>query len=308
LLIGIPGIYYLAALKNSDKVPKDTIFYHSGSLRIRGKLLSLDQPLIMGILNLTPDSFFEGSRIKNNAELLLKAGKMLDEGAAILDLGGYSTRPGAEDISIEKELGRVIPAIELIHKNFPEAIISVDTFRGDVAKAAVKAGASIINDISSGTMDPGMIPAVKELKVPYILMHIQGTPQDMHLRGDYEDVTSDVIRDLSEKIKFLNREGIHDIIIDPGFGFGKKIHHNFQLLNELERFKVLGYPLLTGISRKSFIYKTLGTTAENALAGTIAMNTIALMKGAKILRVHDVAPAREIITLYLKTNGESSEK
>ena len=264
----------------------------------------------MGILNLTPDSFFEGSRVKDEESLLEKVGEMLSDGADILDIGGYSSRPGATDIPVAEELKRVIPAIESIRSNFPGTIISVDTFRGKVAMKAIQAGASIINDISGYSLDPEMPGVVKELNVPYILMHMQGTPQNMHTLGNYTHVTSDLIRWFSEKTEELRSNGVNDIIIDPGLGFGKKAEHSFQLLRELDRFKIFGLPVLAGLSRKSFIYKTLGTTAENALNGTTALHMTALMKGAKILRVHDVKEAKEVVELYcllLKEPGNTKD-
>lgn len=267
------------------------------SLNCKGRILEIDRPIVMGILNITPDSFYEGSRYGDIGLVVEKAGKMLEEGAVILDVGGQTTRPGSERISAEEELSRVIPAIEAIKKNFPESFISVDTYYGFVAREAVAAGASIINDISAGSMDEGMLQVVAELKCPYVLMHMKGTPGTMQLNPEYENVTREVLDFFIERVENLKGSGINDIVIDPGFGFGKSIEQNFRLLQNLEVFKVLDRPILIGLSRKSTIYKTLGITAEEALNGTTVLNTIALMKGGSILRVHDVKEAAEAVKL-----------
>lgn len=268
------------------------------TLNCKGRLLLVDKPLLMGIINITPDSFYPGSRHEATNDVLKQAGQMLRQGATILDIGGQSTRPGSEKISAEEELRRVIDPIIALQKEFPEAILSIDTYYSRVAKEAVSAGACIVNDISAGNMDAQLIPEVAALKVPYVLMHMQGTPQTMQATHDYKNVTQDLLDFFIGKCNELTRAGIHDIIIDPGFGFGKTITHNFQLLRNLEVFRVLDRPLLVGLSRKSTIYKTLGTDPEHALNGSTVLHTIALMNGASILRVHDVKEAAELIRLW----------
>jgi dihydropteroate synthase len=251
----------------------------------------------MGILNITPDSFYEASRVNSIDEIVDRAGKMLLEGASILDIGPASSRPGAVAITAAQELVRLLPPLEALVKHFPQAIFSVDTYHSKVARAAVNAGAHIINDISAGDIDEQMIPTVAELGVPYIMMHMQGTPQTMHLKPQYLDVVKEVMDFFSQKIHSAVRAGIHDIIIDPGFGFGKSYGHSYQLLSQLELFRLFGFPLLAGLSRKSMIGKLISTTPENSLTGTTVLNTIALQKGAKILRVHDVKEAMEAIEI-----------
>ncbi len=265
------------------------------TLNCKGKLLAFDTPIIMGIINATPDSFYKGNI---NEDMLALAKKMIDDGATILDIGGQSTRPGSERINTDEEIQRVLPVIEAIHKNFPETIISIDTYSSKVALAAVEAGASIVNDISAGNMDDAMIATVAQLKLPYVCMHMQGKPESMHKNPKYDDVAKEVLDFFINKIEQCKSAGIVDIIIDPGFGFGKTIEHNFSLLKKMEVLQMLDKPILAGLSRKSSIYKTLGTTAENALNGTTALNTIALMNGACILRVHDVKEAAEAIKLF----------
>ncbi|WP_462221781.1 dihydropteroate synthase [Ferruginibacter sp.] len=265
------------------------------TLNCKGKLLAFDTPIIMGIINATPDSFYKGNI---NEDMLALAKKMIDDGATILDIGGQSTRPGSERINTDEEIQRVLPVIEAIHKNFPETIISIDTYSSKVALAAVEAGASIVNDISAGNMDDAMIATVAQLKLPYVCMHMQGKPESMHKNPKYDDVAKEVLDFFISKIEHCKSAGIVDIIIDPGFGFGKTIEHNFSLLKKMEVLQMLDKPILAGLSRKSSIYKTLGTTAENALNGTTALNTIALMNGACILRVHDVKEAAEAIKLF----------
>lgn len=249
----------------------------------------------MGILNLTPDSFYDGG--KYGANYISQVEKMLSEGAKIIDIGGQSTRPGATNITIEVEEKRIIPAIESIIKHFPECIISVDTFYADVAKNAVNAGASIINDISGGDFDNKMFDAIASLKVPYIVMHTQGTPQKMQENPIYSDVTKEVCFSLAQKVKKLELLGVNDIIIDPGFGFGKTLEQNYVLLKNLEHLKIIGRPILVGVSRKSMINKVLDTIPENALNGTSIIHAIALMNGAKILRAHDVKEAIQAIKI-----------
>ena len=261
----------------------------------------IDKPLIMGIINATPDSFFGGSRFNGVDEIVTEAEKMLNDGADILDIGGQSTRPGSELISADEEIERVIPAIKAIAKKNPEAFISIDTFYSKVAKAAIEAGASIVNDISAGSIDNKMIATVAELKVPYILMHMKGTPQTMQQNATYENATREVLDFFISKTNELKNAGIIDIIIDPGFGFSKTIDQNFELLKNLSVFKMLDKPIMLGISRKSTIYKTLGVSADEALNGTTALNTIGLMNGASILRVHDVKEASETVKLFSAT-------
>ena len=267
------------------------------TINIAGEIMDLSSPKVMGIINVTPDSFFDGSRKQTEDEVLRTAEKMLTEGATFLDIGGYSSRPGAADISEEQELGRVLGPIEDILKAFPEAIISIDTFRAKVAEEAIHMGAKMVNDISGGHLDSGMLEAVARLQVPYIAMHMRGTPQTMKDITDYEDIFKDVAKYFSKVIFDCNELGIKDVIIDPGFGFAKQREQSFSLLKDLEQFKMLGKPILVGVSRKSMIYKTLGVSAEQALNGTSVLNTLALLKGANILRVHDVKEAREAIKL-----------
>ena len=277
---------------------EDKLFPQKYTFQIKGCLYSLNKPKVMGILNLTPDSFFEGSRVPTDKKSVLEeAEKKIKEGADFLDLGGYSTRPGAADISIEEEIARVIPAIAEIKKNFPDTLISVDTFRSQVAKAAIEAGAELVNDISAGNLDPEMLPLVAKLGIPYIAMHLKGTPQTMQSETTYTDLVPDVLAYFSEKVKQFSKIGIKDVIIDPGFGFSKTREQNFELLRNLSSFKRLGLPILVGVSRKSMIYKTLEISANKALNGTTALNMFALLQGADILRVHDVKEAKETIEL-----------
>lgn len=273
------------------------------TLNCRGRLLSLETPVVMGIINTTPDSFYGGSRRQGEEELLSRAAQMLSDGASILDLGGQSTRPGSEQVGEEEELRRVLPAIKAIAARFPEAIISIDTFYASVATAAVEAGASIVNDVSAGTIDPELLPAVAKLNVPYVLMHMKGHPQTMQQNPVYDNVVTEVFDFLSFRIRELELMGIKDIIVDPGFGFGKTISHNFELLRNLSYFRHLDRPLMTGLSRKGTIYKTLNITPEEALNGTTVLHTIALMNGAAILRVHDVREAVEAVKLVGKVEG-----
>ncbi|KQS26920.1 dihydropteroate synthase [Dyadobacter sp. Leaf189] len=268
------------------------------TLNIRGRIVDLSRPLVMGILNTTTDSFFRGSRANSEDEVIERAGTMLSEGADLIDIGGYSTRPGAKDISVTEELDSILTALNAITKFFPKTVISVDTFRSDVAKEAVAAGASLINDVSGGTLDPRMFETVAELRVPYVLMHMRGEPQTMNKLTHYDHVVRDILKDLQTKIAALRALGIADIIVDPGFGFAKTIAQNFELLRNLSEFEQLGYPVLAGLSRKSTIYKTLGVAPEDALNGTTVLNTLALERGASILRVHDVKQAVEAVKLW----------
>lgn len=270
------------------------------TLNCKGRLLVIDNPLVMGIINVTPDSFYEGSRQQTGVSILTQATRMIQEGADIIDIGGQSTRPGSASIPVKEELGRVLPAVEIILKNFPGTIISVDTYQSEIAQECVNAGASIINDISAGSLDDSMIPMVAKLGVPYICMHMKGMPENMQKDPMYENVTREVLDFFIQKTEECRREGIHDVIIDPGFGFGKNISHNFRLLKEMYAFTILEKPILVGLSRKSTIYKTLGITAGEALNGSTVLHTIALQNGASILRVHDVKEAKEAVTLYQK--------
>jgi dihydropteroate synthase len=276
---------------------KDTTFYKKQHINCGGKLLDLSTPKVMAIVNLTPDSFYDGGKIDSEKSLLKTCEKHLADGASILDLGGQSTRPGAVKISTETEIPRVLPAIESIIKEFPQSIISIDTYHASVAQKAVESGAKIINDISAGTLDINMIKTVLELKVPYIASHIQGNPVTMQENPKYNDITTDVYQSLSKTKNELFQKGFNDLLIDPGFGFGKTTDQNFELLNNLDHFKNLGLPILVGLSRKSMIWKTLKSNPQDALNGTTSLNTIALLKGAAILRVHDVKEAMETITL-----------
>ncbi|CAM3447520.1 dihydropteroate synthase [Aequorivita lipolytica] len=268
------------------------------TLNCHGKLIDLSVPKVMGIINVTPDSFYDGGKTFTEKEILKQAEKMLSEGATFLDIGGYSTRPGADEISESEETRRVVEAIEIILKIFSEALISVDSFRSKVAKKAVEAGAAMVNDVSGGTLDAEMYKTVAKLKVPYILMHMRGTPKTMAKLNDYMNVTIEVLKNLSEKIALARAEGIDDIIVDPGFGFAKTREQSFQILNNLELFQNLDIPVLVGVSRKSMIYTTLEISSEDALNGTTALNTISLLKGASILRVHDVKEAVECVKLF----------
>ena len=267
------------------------------SLNCKGKLVLIERPLIMGILNLTDDSFYEGSRMKNTEAVKNKAAQMIYEGSNILDLGAQSTRPASTRISAKEELKKLLPAIEALITNFPEIILSVDTYHSEVAKRSVEAGAAIINDISGGEMDKKMIETVAQLKVPYVCMHMKGVPETMHHETHYEDMLKEILDFFIAKIDECKRAGINDVIIDPGFGFGKNISQNLRLLKHLAIFKMLERPIMAGVSRKSTIYKTLKISAEEALNGTTVLNTIALLNGASILRVHDVKEAKEAVTL-----------
>ena len=269
------------------------------TLNCSGRLLVMDKPWVMGIINATPDSFYKESRKQHIDEIMQLADKMITEGANIIDIGGQSTRPGSERIGVQEETDRTAPAIERIMQHFPDAIVSIDTYSSDVAKAGVKAGASMVNDISSGDMDEAMIPVVAALRTPYICMHMQGTPDTMQKDPQYENVSLTVLDYLAGKVDQCRKAGMDDIIIDPGFGFGKTIAHNFALLQSLPALQIIKRPVMVGLSRKSTIYKTLHITAEEALNGTTVLHTIALMNGANILRVHDVRAAKEAIDLFM---------
>jgi dihydropteroate synthase len=278
------------------------------SINCKGRLITFDIPLVMGIINTTPDSFYKGSRKENVETVIQTAERMLVEGATILDVGGQSTRPGSTRVPVDEELKRTIPAIEAIAHAFPNAFISADTFYAKVAEEAVAAGASMVNDVSAGSVDDTLLETVGRLGVPYVLMHMQGDPQTMQQNPVYNNVVLEVFDYLNFKIKSLTEAGVKDIIIDPGFGFGKTAKHNLQILQQLDYFKKLGLPLLMGLSRKATIYKTLGITADEALNGTSVLNTISLLKGADILRVHDVKEAVEAVKLVQAFKSSSKNK
>ena len=271
------------------------------NINIRGKLFDLSKPKVMGILNVTPDSFYDGGVHNEFNNIENHVNKMVEDGMDILDIGGYSSKPGAKDISVDEEMSRVIPILKHIRKIFTDLVISIDTFRSKIASISLDEGADIINDISSGTLDKNMISVIAKNNCPYILMHMQGNPQNMQNDPSYENVTLEIIQYLAQRIKIARDNNIVDLIVDPGFGFGKKLEHNFEILNNLEKFNILDIPILAGFSRKSMIYKTLKSSSEKALNGTSSLNTIALTKGAKILRVHDVKEAKECIILHEKT-------
>lgn len=268
------------------------------TLNCKGRLLIAEKPLVMGIINITPDSFYEGSRMDKTKMILQKAEQMLLDGAAMLDIGGQSTRPGSNLIDEEEELKRIIGPIAALHHQLPDTVISVDTFYAKVAVEAIAAGASVVNDISGGAMDAAMLPAVGKLHVPYICMHMRGTPQTMQQYTVYDNVAGEVLDYFIDRLDACKKAGIHDVIIDPGFGFAKTIAQNFKLLKDLGVLKIAGKPILAGLSRKGTVYKTLGTTAGGALNGTTVLHTLALQNGASILRVHDVKEAMEAVTLF----------
>ena len=270
-------------------------------INVNGRLMDLSEPQVMGILNVTPDSFYAGSRSETEKDIVQRLHQIIDEGASIIDIGGYSSRPNAEHISVEEEMSRLRNGLEIIRKHHPDAVVSVDTFRADIAKMCVEEyGVAIINDISAGQMDETMFPTIAQLGIPYIIMHMKGTPQDMQTNPTYAHFLKEVFYYFSEKVQKLRDLGVKDIIIDPGFGFGKTLEHNYELMNHLEEFSLFELPLLVGVSRKSMIYKLLETTPEEALNGTTALHTIALLKGANILRVHDVKEAVESIKIVQK--------
>jgi len=272
------------------------------SLNCNGKLLLIDKPLVMGVINLTEDSFYEGSRFKNSDKIKDKVSQMIDEGTAIIDLGAQSTRPGSVRVTADEELERLLPVIETLKENMPEIIISIDTYHSKTAEESVKAGAAIINDISAGEMDKNMIKTVAKFNVPFICMHIKGVPETMQHQPYYEDIKKEILDFFISKTKECKEEGINDIIIDPGLGFGKNISQNLHLLKHLEIFKMLEKPIMIGVSRKSTIYKTLKITAEESLNGTTVLNTIGLLNGASILRVHDVKEAMQAVKLFQSYN------
>ncbi|WP_420582369.1 dihydropteroate synthase [Reichenbachiella sp.] len=267
-------------------------------INVKGNLMALSSPRVMGIINLTADSFYDGGKIKSDKDLLMKVEKMVEEGVDILDVGAYSSRPGATDIPMKEEWEAAVDGIDSILKHFPESIISIDTFRATVAKGALEHGACIVNDISSGNLDTGMFDLLAEMNVPYIMMHMKGNPQTMANLTDYDRMVSEIIDYFNAKLKTLRSRGVKDIIIDPGFGFAKTKEQSFELLNKLDLLKILEVPMLCGVSRKSMIFKELGTTPDEALNGTTALNMACLMHGASILRVHDVKEAKETIKLF----------
>lgn len=267
------------------------------SINCNGKLVSLDSPKVMGILNVTPDSFFDGGKYKDELSIVTQVEKMLEDGATFIDIGAYSSRPNASHVSEEEEKQRLLPIVSLILKKFPETIISIDTFRANIAKEAIEAGAALINDISAGNLDSSMMETVGKLDVPYIMMHMQGTPKTMQQNPTYENIVKELLHYFSQKIAEAKSHKVNDIIIDPGFGFGKTVAHNYEILKQLELFKLLDFPLLAGVSRKSMIYKVLETSPQEALNGTSVLHTIALQRNASILRVHDVKEAMECIKL-----------
>jgi dihydropteroate synthase len=286
-------------LFSSSSEIEDKLFPPKITLRSKGKLFLLDRPWVMGIMNITPDSFYEGSRVSQDEALILhQAEKMLVSGADLLDIGGYSSRPGANEVSLEEEMSRVLPAIAAIKREFPEAKVSIDTFRSKIASSAVQCGADFVNDISAGTLDPDMIETVGKLQVPYIAMHMKGTPQNMQNQTAYDDILLEMMKYFSEKMNECKKAGINDVILDPGFGFAKTMEQNYWILRNLSYFKTIQAPLLIGVSRKSMIYKKLEINPGEALNGTTALHMAALMHGAQILRVHDAKEAKETVTLF----------
>ena len=287
--------------KNKDNREKNKDFKLM-TINCKGQLIDLTEPKVMGILNITPNSFFDGGKHSDLKAILSQVEKMLSEGATFIDIGGYSSKPSAEFVSEDEEIERLLPVVQQIVREFPIAILSIDTFRSKVAQATIENGAAIINDISAGKLDDTMLETVAQLQVPYIIMHMKGTPQTMQSMAQYGNIVKEMVFYFSERVAQARSLGINDIIIDPGFGFAKTIQQNFEVLNKLELFQMLELPLLAGVSRKSMIYRTLETTPEFALNGTTSLNTIALLKGAKILRVHDVKEAVECVTLYHQLN------
>ena len=281
---------------------KDTFFQKKFTLNIKGDIVDLSTPKVMGILNTTPDSFYDGGRYNSIDKIKIRIDQMINEGVDFIDIGAYSSRPGARIITEKEEWERLDTTLNMILKKYSNQIISIDTFRSEIArKAVLNCGVSIVNDISAGEMDIKMFELIAELNVPYIIMHMQGNPQNMQNNPEYKNVTKEVISSLATRVEKLKKIGVNDVIIDPGFGFGKTLDHNFELLNNLEAFNFFQLPVLVGLSRKSMIYKLLNNTPDESLNGTTALNTIALMKGANILRVHDVKEAKETVALYTKT-------
>ncbi len=272
------------------------------TINCKGHLIDLSIPKVMGILNVTPNSFFDGGKYKNESEILSQVSKMLNAGATFIDIGAYSSKPNADFVSEEEELQRMVPIVNLILENYPDTLISIDTFRSKVAQVCIENGAAIINDISAGNGDEKMLETIAKFNVPYIMMHMQGTSKTMQTLTNYDNIVKEMLFYFSEKVAQARCLGINDLILDPGFGFAKTLEQNYEILQKMELFNILDLPLLVGFSRKSMIYKTLNSNAEAALNGTTVLNTLALTKGAKILRVHDVKEAMECVTLYTKTN------
>lgn len=272
------------------------------TINCKGQLIDLSIPKVMGILNVTPNSFFDGGKYKNESEILSQVEKMLNDGATFIDIGAYSSKPNADFVSEEEELQRIVPIVNLILENFPKTLISIDTFRSEVAKVCIENGAAMINDISAGNLDDKMLETIAKYNVPYIMMHMRGTPKTMQTMTNYENIVKEMLFYFSEKVALSRSLGINDLILDPGFGFAKTLEQNYEVLQKMELFTILELPILVGFSRKSMIYKSLNSSAEEALNGTTVLNTLALSKGAKILRVHDVKEAMECVTLYTKTN------
>jgi dihydropteroate synthase len=271
------------------------------TINCKGQLIDFSTPKIMGILNVTPNSFYDGGKFTLNENGLSQVGKMLEEGATFIDIGAYSSKPNAEFVSEEEERSRILPVVQRILKQFPDALLSIDTFRSEIAAVCIENGAAIINDISAGNLDEKMMDVVAKYNVPYIMMHMRGTPQTMQSQTNYENIIKEILYYFSEKVSKARSLGINDLIVDPGFGFAKKLEQNYEILQNLELFKMLDLPILAGISRKSMVYKPLGVTAKEALNGTTVLNTIALTKGANILRVHDVKEAVESVKLFEKS-------
>ena len=272
------------------------------TINCKGILVDLSTPKVMGILNVTPNSFYDGGKYKNDSEILSQVEKMLADGASFIDIGAYSSKPNAEFVSVQEEILRIVPVVDLILKHFPETMLSIDTFRSEVAKATIESGAAIINDIAAGMLDDKMLEVIGKYNVPYIMMHMRGNPQTMQTMTTYEDIVKEMLFYFSERVAEARTFGINDLILDPGFGFAKTIEQNYEVFQKMELFKMLELPLLVGISRKSMIYKTLDITIEDALNGTTVLNTLALTKGANIIRVHDVKEAVECVTLFNKIN------
>ena len=273
------------------------------TINCKGQLIDLSKPKVMGILNVTPNSFFDGGKYKNADEIVAQVQKMLSEGATFIDIGAYSSKPNAEFVSVEEEIARIVPIVELLVQQFPNILISIDTFRSEVAEACILKGAALINDISAGKLDELMLGVVAKYNVPYIMMHMRGTPQTMTTLTQYEDVVKEVLLYFSERIAAARSLGIHDLIVDPGFGFAKTLEQNYEVLQKMELLQQLELPILAGVSRKSMIYKVLNTNASQSLNGTTTLNTISLVKGASILRVHDVKEAVECVTLFNAMNS-----
>ncbi len=287
---------------------KDTFFKKKQIINSNGKYMDFSEPKIIGILNITPDSFFDGGKYQEEKSIINKTDELISDGADIIDIGAYSSRPGAADISEKIEWQRLVGALKIIRKKYPDTVLSVDTFRSGIARKAVNDyNVNIVNDISGGKLDKNMHDTIAEMQIPYIIMHMPGTPRNMQERTDYKDLIRDIVDYLGNQIYFLKKKGINDLIIDPGFGFGKTIDQNYQILAHLDALKILEYPVLAGLSRKSMIYRLLETTPGEALNGTIALNMLALLNGANLLRVHDVKEAKQTVRLFLKTEEERNK-